>query len=743
MSEHLHELLKKNLKVFFKPIYSFLIRPDILEISISQVDEIWLKTESGMERAEAAFKEEKLKIAILNLLQLFGTELNEQQPHVKLMAPEGLQVDLWYTGDEKLPLLIFSKPRRSSSVSLTSLSREGVLSKIAQFFLQGLLDSRQTILVTGVPTEFRQRFFRALLRELSEHERKLFMPCSERPLQLPFALRLEHPETSKDELSPKRLRGFHSLQPARMLLEDLAESDTSEVMTLLLEGFRGSIISLEATNPRTAFHSLERRILQQTPLPFELVRQQIALTFPWIVHVSALPSGEYYISSIEEILPETSSKGYEFRPIFVFHAQHRAEGWFRTLKTTGYIPSCLKDFHLCGFHALQAQDFENQMDATILRRGKESRKDFLAAAQQLLASEERQSSLASLSEEIEKVSRPLSTIRRRLKAGELGLEEVQEQLDEAAAGKPVLKAPVPVSLPPAIGEEETLEEGQLSSVTAKQPAISEQKPVVEQQTPVSEQPAQGSSWPSMTRTGSFVFTQAVKQENEQMNLLLDEDREQVETDTLVKRKAIQWEEPPQALPVSMTSETAIRPASEIRPPVSRQDSDILSVSDMLPEDELRQVAQELRGTFTRDPSVNDTKLRESPKLRYHSTPEEDEQESLTLKTSTKSEQTREPVFVSSEHSGVFVERGMESQARLQALQQSEEHITSPPADSTAIPQRKPQDRSVLVRRGVRQTSSFPVDDLEPGDRTYVRARTPARVRNAVIPVQQPINKKTE
>ena len=145
---------------------------------------------------------------------------------------------------------------------------------------------------------------------------------------------------------------------------------------------------------------------------------------------------------------------------------------------------------------------------------------------------------------------------------------------------------------------------------------------------------------------------------------------------------------------------------------------------MLPEDELRLVAEELKGTFTKDPSFNDTRMRESP--RHAFSLQGVGSENLSETAALVSPESKDAMLLSGEYPGVPSSASPESGGSVE-LERANSF-----SESTAIPQRNNNnnnDRSVLVRRGVRHNSTFSVEHLSPEDQTYVRARASTKPRN--------------
>jgi pilus assembly protein CpaF len=217
-------------------------------------------------------------------------------------------------------------------------------------FLQKIVRMRKSILISGGTGTGKT----TLLNVLSN-----FIPVNERLVTIEDSaeLRLNHWNLVRLESRIANVEGkglvsirdlvINSLRmrPDRIIVGECRGKEAWDMLQAMNTGHEGSMTTVHANSPRDALSRLENMVLMAGfELPVSAIREQIASSIDFIVHLSRMPDGTRKITQISEI---SGREGMviTMQDIFTFRqtgwsADNKIEGVY---EPTGSIPTFMEE----------------------------------------------------------------------------------------------------------------------------------------------------------------------------------------------------------------------------------------------------------------------------------------------------------------------------------------------------------------------------------------------------------------
>ncbi len=346
--ETFHSALLDDL-IYYGPISPLLRMDDIDEIMVNGADRVCIERKGLIYRTGIRFFNEMHLISIIQrIVEQVGRHIDEVCPMVDARLPDGSRVNAVIAplslDGASLTIRKFAKERLTTK----ELIQYGTLSRPMAVFLQKMIRLRKSILISGGTGTGKT----TLLNVLSN-----FIPVNERLVTIEDSaeLRLNHWNLVRLESRMANVEGrgqisirdlvINSLRmrPDRIIVGECRGKEAWDMLQAMNTGHEGSMTTIHANSPRDALARLENMVLMAGfELPVSAIREQIASSIDFVVHLTRMPDGSRKITQISEI---TGREGLviTMQDIFTFQQQAsapdgRVAGEYQP---TGNIPACL------------------------------------------------------------------------------------------------------------------------------------------------------------------------------------------------------------------------------------------------------------------------------------------------------------------------------------------------------------------------------------------------------------------
>ncbi|MEN9889200.1 MAG: hypothetical protein RL559_1237, partial [Pseudomonadota bacterium] len=290
------------------PLQPLLADPSISDILVNGPEQVWLERRGRLERSSVHFDDEAhLRRVIDRIVSRIGRRIDELSPMVDARLPDGSRVNAVIP-----PLAIDGSAlsiRRFAvdPFTLADLLRMQALSAPMAQLLQGLVQARLNVLISGGTGSGKTTLLNVLSASIPAHERIVTIEdAAELQLQQPHVVRLESRPPNiegEGEISQRALlRNSLRMRPDRIILGEVRGAEVLDMLQAMNTGHDGSMTTLHANSPRDALTRLEHMLgmagLQLDP---RSLRQQIGSALSVVVQVSRLSDGQRKLMSVQEI----------------------------------------------------------------------------------------------------------------------------------------------------------------------------------------------------------------------------------------------------------------------------------------------------------------------------------------------------------------------------------------------------------------------------------------------------------
>ncbi len=348
-NEIVNELINEILG--FGPLEPLLDNPDVSEIMVNAVDQVFVEKNGKLTKTDVVFKDkEHLMNIIQKIVAPLGRRVDESQPYCDARLPDGSRVNVI------IPPLALEGPtvtiRKFAEDPLTieDLIDFGSLSRQMADFLNGCVEAALNIIVSGGTGSGKTTTLNCLSGFIPSDNRIVTIEDSaELQLQQEHVVRLEtRPpniegtgEVTMRDLVKNSLR----MRPDRIIVGECRGGEALDMLQAMNTGHDGSLTTVHANNPREAVSRLETLVMMAgMELPQRAIREQISSAVDLIVQQSRLRDGSRKVISITEV------QGMEqdtvlLSEIFTFEQEGMIdEKIVGKLKPTGVRPSFFSRF---------------------------------------------------------------------------------------------------------------------------------------------------------------------------------------------------------------------------------------------------------------------------------------------------------------------------------------------------------------------------------------------------------------
>ena len=317
------------LKQFLSPIQPFLMQDGVSEVCVNQPGECWIEEQGarGMVRKEIP---ELTDVSLAQLARQVARashqEVNESKPLLSAALPSGERIQIILPPAaldgggfsirrqvvQNLSLDDYAERGAFQRVHLTAADHRSPLDlrlcellagRDWQGFLAAAVAGRKNMLIVGGTSTGKTTFFNAIAKAIPQEERLLSIEDTPE-LKLPqlnvFRLLASKggqgvAQVTIQDLLEASLR----LRPDRILLGELRGAEAYTFLQAVNTGHPGSISTLHADSPRSAFERLALMVLQAGQgLHRDEILEYIRSVVEVIVQLTRLPNGERIVSEI-------------------------------------------------------------------------------------------------------------------------------------------------------------------------------------------------------------------------------------------------------------------------------------------------------------------------------------------------------------------------------------------------------------------------------------------------------------
>jgi septum site-determining protein MinD len=332
------------------PLEDLLRDPDVSEIMVNGIDEVYVERKGKLTLTEHKFlTEDQLRAIIERIVTPLGRRIDEKSPMVDARLEDGSRVNaiippLAIDGPS-LTIRKFSK----TPLGVPDLVRFGSFTpQMAQFFQAAVL-ARQNIVISGGTGSGKTTLLNVLSSYIPEDERIVTIEDSAE-LQLPqeHVVRLESRPPNIEGQGAVTIRDLVRnalrMRPDRIVVGECRAGEALDMLQAMNTGHDGSLTTVHANTPRDALSRLETlSLMAGLDLPARAIREQIASAVNLVIQQSRLSDGSRRVTHVAEI---TGREGEVFTlaDIFLFKQtgitpEGKVQGQF---VPTGVIPTFIE-----------------------------------------------------------------------------------------------------------------------------------------------------------------------------------------------------------------------------------------------------------------------------------------------------------------------------------------------------------------------------------------------------------------
>ena len=313
------------------PLEPLLSDSTINDILVNGHDQVYVERNGVLEKSTCRFRDEKHLLRIIDkIVSRIGRRIDESQPWVDARLEDGSRVNAIIrpcaVDGPSVSIRKFAK----IPLTMSRLQERGALNGSAAALLQGLVDARLNILISGGTGSGKTTMLNALSSFISEAERIVTIEdAAELQLQQEHVLRLETrpagPDGTGSVVQRDLVKNALRMRPDRIIVGEVRGSESFDMLQAMNTGHDGSMTTVHANSPRDALSRVEQMVqMGGMELPHSAIRATIASALHFVVQLNRLSDGSRRVVSISEI---TGMEGdtITMQDIFVFERKGKDE----------------------------------------------------------------------------------------------------------------------------------------------------------------------------------------------------------------------------------------------------------------------------------------------------------------------------------------------------------------------------------------------------------------------------------
>jgi pilus assembly protein CpaF len=338
------------------PLEPLLKDPTINDILVNTHRQVFVERQGRLELTPVIFQDERHLLRIVSkIVSAVGRRVDESQPLVDARLADGSRVNVAVAPVAIDGPLVSIRKFAARPYTLDSLVTNGTITEEIGGILQGIVQCRLNVLISGGTGSGKTTMLNAMSRHIDGRERIITIEdAAELQLQQIHVARMEtrppnvegRGEIRQRELVKNALR----MRPDRIIVGEVRGGEAFDMLQAMNTGHDGSMTTVHANTPRDALSRLEQMIgMADLDLSPRSMRNQIASALHVVIQLQRLSDGRRKLVSVTEI---TGMEGevVQLQEIFRFvrrrtDSDGTVHGEFRA---TGIRPRFMAEFQTRG-----------------------------------------------------------------------------------------------------------------------------------------------------------------------------------------------------------------------------------------------------------------------------------------------------------------------------------------------------------------------------------------------------------
>jgi pilus assembly protein CpaF len=308
---------------FLRPIAPLLMDPTISEIMINPGSAVFIERGGRCECvASIELSENQIRTAVVMIARHLGDDVSEDRPALDARLPDGSRVAAMFPpcsiGGTALTIRKFQR----HLFTLAELVRVGTMPERVAAFLNGAVQDRANILISGGTGSGKTTLLNALAKVIPPEERVIAIEDTAelqiiQPNCLRFETRREQAEVTGVTMRDL-LRATLRHRPDRIIVGEVRGAEALDLLQALNTGHAGTLTTIHANSAALALNRLTTCVLMSdVALPFAAIRSQIADSVHLIVQIERRQGGDRRVTEILSVAGyDHRTERFELEPVY-------------------------------------------------------------------------------------------------------------------------------------------------------------------------------------------------------------------------------------------------------------------------------------------------------------------------------------------------------------------------------------------------------------------------------------------
>jgi len=307
---------------FLRPIEHLIRDASVSEIMVNGSSQVFIERAGVLEHVrDLALNEKSLMVAVKNIARRLGNDISEANPILDSRLPDGSRVAAVIPPCSIHGVTLTIRKFNSRHFTIEDLVRMGTLNVELSATLQGYVENRQNVLISGGTGTGKTTLLASLARFISDEDRILLIEdTSEIQLHKANLVRFEARQAQLDlpaitirDLLKASLRH----RPDRIILGEIRGGEAFDLLQLLNTGHSGTLSTVHASSAAQALARFTSCVLQSgIELPYRAIKCNIADSLNVLIQLERRP-GKRFVSEVIEIRGYNSENDrYDLSSVF-------------------------------------------------------------------------------------------------------------------------------------------------------------------------------------------------------------------------------------------------------------------------------------------------------------------------------------------------------------------------------------------------------------------------------------------
>jgi len=307
------------------PLDVLLEDESVTSVIVNGHEQIYQESNGQLTLSDHAFSsEEALDETLDRVLQSHGVQLQDVQGCLELRLDDGSWLHVARSPLSRYGTSVILQPQRGNRLLADNLVGSTLSPEMNQF-LESCVQHRRNILISGDPGSGRTTLLNVLADYIPNHERIISVEeIGTLELVQPHWISLEtladSPDGSHGISMPELVAQAVRMRPQRLLVDNIDGDSLEDLVSRMLTGLSGSIVTTGSSSPQRLLRKLEALLVFHSGHTNQQgVRQQLSESFDVIVQINQFPCGTRKVTSIHEVNGLDHEGNVELRTLFTFN----------------------------------------------------------------------------------------------------------------------------------------------------------------------------------------------------------------------------------------------------------------------------------------------------------------------------------------------------------------------------------------------------------------------------------------